>query len=232
MEFQIQGQNIAYIEEANKKIQEIQEKNIKESARSFGVDEDVIRINYDLRKADPGRYHKEMEEFLGKYGINLRLDENRGEDCFDYAFNTLNIYFLDKYESGLEGRTKFLTENPMFEEIDSLKKEEIRSEEDTFYLLLQIWWKYNDYFRENNADELSQNIKNKIPGLLNELLSIFDENDDNDLMMKGELLRELGRFPEAEKTLNKINTPEYSQAKQFILDLVKNEVSELRELKF
>jgi len=45
-------------------------------------------------------------------------------------------------------------------------------------------------------------------------------------------LRELGRFAEAEKTLNKINTPEYSQAKQFILDLVKDEVSELRELKF
>ena len=127
---------------------------------------------------------------------------------------------------------EYLEELSLEQYIDSLKKVEIRSEEDTFYLLLQIWWKYNDYFRENNADELSQNIKNKIPGLLNELLSIFDENDDNDLMMKGELLRELGRFPEAEKTLNKINTPEYSQAKQFILDLVKDEVSELRELKF
>ncbi|MFO7815126.1 MAG: hypothetical protein R6V14_05255 [Halanaerobiales bacterium] len=127
---------------------------------------------------------------------------------------------------------EYLEELTFEQYIDSLQKIEIRIEEDTCYLLRQIWWKYNDYFRENNEAELSQEIKNKIPDLLNKLLNIFDENVDNDLMMKGELLRELGRFAEAEKKLNKINTPQYSQAKQFILDLAKNEVSELRELKF
>ena len=153
--------------------------------------------------------------------------------CDNY-FWVENAEIIDEIDPGEEQyiNLEYLEELSLEQYIDSLKKVEIRSEEDTFYLLLQIWWKYNDYFRENNADKLSQNIKNKIPSLLNRLLKLFDENDDNDLMMKGELLRELGRFAEAEKTLNKINTPEYSQAKQFILDLVKDEVSELRELKF
>lgn len=115
--------------------------------------------------------------------------------------------------------------------IDALDEIEIRNEEDTFYLMLHIWWKYNDYFREDNQKELSENIKKEVHSLLNKLLDIFDESNDNQLMMKGELLRELGQFAEAKKTLNKITTPEYSKAKKYIKDLVQKRISELRELK-
>ena len=48
--------------------------------------------------------------------------------------------------------------------------------------------------------------------------------------MKGELLRELGQFKAAEKTLNKISNPEYREVKEFIMKLAKNENSELKEL--
>lgn len=114
--------------------------------------------------------------------------------------------------------------------IEALEKIEMRSQDDILFILRQIWWKYNDYYRENNEAELSQEIKDKIPDLLEKLLNNFDENNDNQLMLKGELLRELGRFEAAEKTLNKVSSSKYLEAKEFILDLAENEVAELKEL--
>lgn len=124
-------------------------------------------------------------------------------------------------------RLKSLT---LEEYIDALKKIKISSDEDTFYLLRQIWWKYNDYYRENNESEISQNIKNIMPDLLHKLLNMFDEYNNDHLLMKGELLRELGQFEAAVKTLNKVTAPKYTEVKQFIIDLAKNEVTELKEL--
>lgn len=115
--------------------------------------------------------------------------------------------------------------------IDAFGKIEMRSQEDTLFVLRQIWWKYNDYYRDDNESELSQDIKNKIPDLLEKLLNNFNEKNDDHLMLKGELLRELGRFESAKKTLNKVTASEYLKAKEFILDLVENEVTELKELK-
>lgn len=83
--------------------------------------------------------------------------------------------------------------------IDAFQKLEIRSVQDTFFLLRQIWWKYNDYYRENKEAELSSNIKKVIPELLDKLLDNFAENEDGHLMLKGELLRKLGHFEAAEK---------------------------------
>ncbi|ADQ14489.1 DUF2225 domain-containing protein [Halanaerobium hydrogeniformans] len=137
------------------------------------------------------------------------------------------LYDSDKY-SDLE----FLKDLTLEEYIYALKQIDIRSDDDTFYLLRQIWWKYNDYYRKNNEAELSQDVEKIMPDLLEKLLNVFDENDDNHLLMKGELLRELGQFEKAKVTLNKISSDEYDKVKQIIIDLAKNEVSELRELKF
>ncbi|MFN2341528.1 MAG: hypothetical protein ABR547_09705 [Halanaerobium sp.] len=114
--------------------------------------------------------------------------------------------------------------------IDAFQKIEIRSDQDKFFLLRQIWWKYNDYYRENKEAEIPQAIKKLIPDLLDKLLDNFNEENDDHFLMKGELLRELGQFKVAEKTLKKINNPEYKEVKQFIMRLVKNENSELKEL--
>ena len=114
--------------------------------------------------------------------------------------------------------------------IEALQKIEIRSDQDKFYLLRQIWWKYNDYYREDKDAEIPQDIKKVITDLLDRLLNNFNEENDDHLLMKGELLRELGQFKAAEKTLNKISNPEYKEVKQFIMKLTKNENSELKEL--
>ena len=111
-----------------------------------------------------------------------------------------------------------------------MHKIEIRSDQDKFFLLRQIWWKYNDYYREDKEAEIPQDIKKVIPDLLDRLLNNFYEENDDHLLMKGELLRELGQFKAAEKTLNKISNPEYKEVKQFIMKLTKNENSELKEL--
>jgi hypothetical protein len=114
--------------------------------------------------------------------------------------------------------------------IDAFQKVKIRSDQDRFYLLRQIWWKYNDYHRENKEAELPYYITNIMPGFLNKLLNNFNESNDRHLLLKGELLRELKQFKAAEKTLNKISNPEYREVKQFIMKLAKNENSELKEL--
>jgi len=69
-----------------------------------------------------------------------------------------------------------------------------------------------------------------MPALLEKLLNNFDEDNDEHLMLKGELLRELGRFKAAEKTLNQVTSSNYLKVKDFILDLAENEVAELKEL--
>lgn len=114
--------------------------------------------------------------------------------------------------------------------IDAFQKIEIRSDQDRFFLLRQIWWKYNDYYREGNQAEISQNIKKVMPELLEKLLDNFNEKEDDHLLMKGELLRELGRFKAAEEQLSKISNPEYKEIKQFIMELARNENSDLKEL--
>ena len=113
---------------------------------------------------------------------------------------------------------------------NAFQKIKISSDQDTFFLLRQIWWKYNDYYREGNEAELAQEIKNKMPELLNKLLKKFDEEKNEHLLLKGELLRELGHFEAAEKTLKQVTVSEYLEAKELILDLVESEEADLKKL--
>jgi len=153
--------------------------------------------------------------------------------------NSCNNYFwvenaevieeLDPWDN-TDSDIDYLDDLNLKQYIDALGKIEIRSQDDTLFILRQIWWNYNDYYRKNNEAELSKKIKDKMPDLLEKLLNNFDEDNDEHLMLKGELLRELQRFEAAEKTLNQVTTSEYLKAKDFILDLVKREVAELKKL--
>lgn len=132
----------------------------------------------------------------------------------------------EKTESKIE-HLEYLT---LEQYLEALEKIEMRSQNDTLFILRQIWWNYNDYYRNGNEAELSQELKNKISELQQQMLSEFDEEDDEQLMLKGELLRELGNFDEAAETLRKVTASEYLRAKEFILNLAEKEVAELREL--
>jgi thermostable 8-oxoguanine DNA glycosylase len=69
-----------------------------------------------------------------------------------------------------------------------------------------------------------------MPELLNKLLNNFDEEKNEHLMLKGELLRELERFDTAKEILKQVSSSEYLEAKEFILDLAENEESDLKKL--
>jgi tetratricopeptide (TPR) repeat protein len=125
---------------------------------------------------------------------------------------------------------ELLKELTLEQYIEAFEKMEIKNDEDILFLLRQIWWKYNDYYRNDEQEEIKQSIEKRIPGLLEKLMDYLDENNDDHLILKGELLRELGRFEKAIEILNKINEPEYDKAKQCIIELAERSISELREL--
>jgi hypothetical protein len=84
------------------------------------------------------------------------------------------------------------------------------------------WWKSNDPFRDESdvkpiyADAASRQANMEC------LLSLLDEHDESDRIMKAEILRELGRFDEALKTLGPFRQGDCSfvvhQIEQFCRD--------------
>lgn len=74
-------------------------------------------------------------------------------------------------------------------------------------------------------------LEKRMPTLLDELLDILNEENDDHLMLKAELLKELGKFEEALEKLNKMKDPEYDDAKEYLIELADKGISELRELK-
>jgi len=155
------------------------------------------------------------------------------EECNNY-FWVEDAEIIDRVAPDIRKypEAELLEELTLEQYIEALEKMEVKNDEDMIYLLRQIWWKYNDYYREDNEEKIPQNIIDKMPDLLNKLLDFLDESDADHLIMKGELLRELGKFEEAKKTLNKISNPEYEDVRDFILELVDKRIYKLRELEF
>jgi tetratricopeptide (TPR) repeat protein len=153
------------------------------------------------------------------------------EECGRY-FWVEDAEQIDKVQPDAEEYpdAELLKELTLEQYIEAFEKMEIKNDEDILFLLKQIWWKYNDYYRNDEQEEIKQSIEKRIPGLLEKLMDYLDENNDDHLILKGELLRELGRFEKAIEILNKINEPEYDKAKQYIIELAERSISELREL--
>ena len=154
------------------------------------------------------------------------------EECNNF-FWVEDAELIDKveFDSDEYPDAEFLKELTLEQYIEAFKKMEVKNDEGILYLLKQIWWKYNDYYRNDEQEKIPQNIEKRMPALLDELLDILNENNDDHLMLKGELLRELGKFEEALEKFNKIKDPEYDNAKKYIIDLAEKGISELRELK-
>ncbi|MBM4309614.1 MAG: hypothetical protein FJ119_01530 [Deltaproteobacteria bacterium] len=94
------------------------------------------------------------------------------------------------------------------------------------------FWRRNDAFRKASR-------KKKIssePGLwstnLEILASLLTEKNDDHRMMKGEVLRHLGRFDEAKQVLGSVESPDYASAVQQIIALCDSRDRCVRELAF
>lgn len=90
------------------------------------------------------------------------------------------------------------------------------------FLRLNIWWSYNNYFREGKENEITPEIEFMNKDNLSLLLTLLNESDDNDLMMKGEVLRCLGRFEESRQLLEKVENPNLKEVKEKFLTEINN----------
>ena len=62
------------------------------------------------------------------------------------------------------------------------------------------------------------------------LLTLLNEADENDLLMKAEVLRNLGRFEESRLLLDKVNNPDLIEVKEKFLAEINNKNKQVFQL--
>jgi len=79
-------------------------------------------------------------------------------------------------------------------------------------LRVLAWWRRNDAFRD--APQAQAGSIANAPGTcrknLEALASLLDEVDENDRLMRAEVLRELGEFESAKQVLSRVSSAEYT----------------------
>ena len=97
------------------------------------------------------------------------------------------------------------------------------------YVRLRAWWVGNDPRRETGQSMQFDSFETKN---LRAFLALLDEAEDNDRLMKAEVLRELGEFNEAENLLATEFDDELTQAVSVIRDLNQKKIATVAEIKF
>ena len=109
------------------------------------------------------------------------------------------------------------------------------------YVRLRAWWAGNDArrtgtFRAKLAGERPGD--REVPatpaetGNLSALAGLLDGSDEGDLLMKAEVMRELGRFDEARALLARVTDGGLAKAREIIGRLVEQGDRTVREMKF
>lgn len=97
------------------------------------------------------------------------------------------------------------------------------------YVRLRAWWAGNDPRRETGHSTQFDSFETQN---LRAFLALLDEAEDNDRLMKAEVLRELGEFNEAENLLATEFDDELTQAVSVIRDLNQKRIATVAEMKF
>ena len=97
------------------------------------------------------------------------------------------------------------------------------------YVRLRAWWAGNDPRRETGQSTQFDSFETQN---LRAFLALLDEAEDNDRLMKAEVLRELGEFNEAENLLATEFDDELTQAVSVIRDLNQKRIATVAEMKF
>ena len=102
--------------------------------------------------------------------------------------------------------------------------------DDKKYARILIFYSYNDFIRNNKERFITPEIQKLHEQNLYELSGLFDEHDENELIMKAEAYRNLGLFEKSESILNKISNPKLSKVKEKILDEIRKSNKKLFKL--
>jgi hypothetical protein len=98
------------------------------------------------------------------------------------------------------------------------------------FIRIRIWWSYNDYFRNGKEKEITQDMQDLNAKNLLALLKLLDESDQNEFLMKVEILRNLGWFEESKLLLDRISDGVLKRIKdKFLVEINKqnNQVFQL-----
>jgi len=85
------------------------------------------------------------------------------------------------------------------------------------YIRLKIWWSHNDYCRNGHQSEITPEMQKLNTENLIVLFKILDEADDNDLLMKAEIFRQLSWFDESRQLLNRMSNADLALVKEKLL---------------
>jgi len=91
------------------------------------------------------------------------------------------------------------------------------------FIRIRIWWSYNDYFRMGKGNEVTQDMQDLNTKNLTVLLKLLDESDQNDLLMKVEILRNLGWLDESKLLLDRISDSDLAWVKEKFLVEINNQ---------
>ena len=94
---------------------------------------------------------------------------------------------------------------------------------DERYIRIRIWWSYNDYFRNDHENKITPDMHDLNAKNLLALLKLLDESDQNDLLMKAEILRNLGWFEESKLLLDRISDGDLAWVKEKFLVEINNQ---------
>jgi len=131
-----------------------------------------------------------------------------------------NAYRFDRFSSYEEPEIKqdkieyleFPTFYQYFQALDSIH--------DEHYIRTRIWYSFNDYFRKGKEDLITQEMMEMNNENLLKLLDLTGESYNSDILIKAEILRNLGRFEESSKILRKVTDPDFFEVRdKFLIEI-------------
>jgi len=90
-------------------------------------------------------------------------------------------------------------------------------------LRILAWWRRNDAHR--TQEEIKVSVSDTCRENLEALLRLIDQENDEDRLMKGEVLRELGQFEDAKQVLNSVASAKHAYIVRQIISLCANKES-------
>lgn len=101
----------------------------------------------------------------------------------------LIIYNDDKYSD------IGFTEHPgFFDYNDMLDSDFLTDANERSYIMQRLWWSYNDFIRNNEADKITTDMINILESTLPALFEMIDKGKPDGIFLKAEILRELKIF--------------------------------------
>jgi len=164
---------------------------------------------------------------------------SRCPECYWLA-DAREVGEFDPWEEGAEAadpawKNATFVEEPTEEEYDrAIAGTLAKTPERERSLRIFAWWRANEPYRDppESAEITPQPHSDAYRRNLKSLVGMMDENEENDLLMKAELLRELGRFDAAKDVLTRVTSPSFTEVRRQFESLCDRQDTGVRELHF